>query len=350
MRGGCRGPALRLLAVSIVAVLAAGCAIQPRDEIRVGVGFGQEHPDRAKHYAALYLPYAMMATSAYTDERLSDRHGCPDPGLLLVPGNSKDDKDFAFHRTVAGWVAYLRTRRWECRLGRFGSLPCPPRLRDCRPLGGLEYHVWRRMDGGCREVVIAFRGTDRGDVGDWRSNFRWLHRLRPQFDQYAQVQAHMVDIVKTMTDGGCAAPGIAFASVGHSLGGGLAQQAAYAHPRIRYVYAFDPSPVTGFFDISAAIREANTVGLGIDRVYERGEILSLPRQIVMAFYPPASCNPRVRFVRFNVLMGSPIEQHSMDGLTANFRTLAAEKGASRFHADGHRDARQCEESPSLPRT
>jgi len=343
---GCCGPALRFIVISIVAGLMAGCAIQPRDEVRVGIGAGFSQPDRAKHYAALYLPYAMMATSAYTDERLSNPNGCPDPRLLVVHGNSKDEKDYAFHRTVAGWVAYLQANRWECRLGRFGSLPCPPRMRDCRPLGGLEYHVWRRMDGGCREVVIAFRGSDRGDVGDWRSNFRWLHRLRPQFDQYAQIEAHMGDIVRTMSAGGCAGASTMFASVGHSLGGGLAQQAAYSNSRIRYVYAFDPSPVTGFFDLSAAVREANTVGLGIDRVYEQGEILGLPRRIIMAFYPPAPCNPRVRQVRFNVLMGTPVEQHSMDGLTANFRQLAAEKGASRAHADAHRDARHCEEAPS----
>ena|SRR5215475_11683905 len=120
---GCCGPALRFIVISIVAGLMAGCAIQPRDEVRVGIGAGFSQPDRAKHYAALYLPYAMMATSAYTDERLSNPNGCPDPRLLVVHGNSKDEKDYAFHRTVAG-------RRTAGNAGSVGSAACRAR-RAC---------------------------------------------------------------------------------------------------------------------------------------------------------------------------------------------------------------------------
>src|SRR5207342_1532360 len=118
---------------------------------------------------------------------------------------------------------------------------------------------------------------------------------------------------------GCTSADVMFASTGHSLGGGLAQQAAYAHPRFNYVYAFDPSPVTGFFDISAALREANTKDLGIDRAFEAGEILALPRMIIEGIFPPESCNPRVRTVRFNLFSGAPMAQHSMTELTENLR-------------------------------
>ena len=78
------------------------------------------------------------------------------------------------------------------------------------------------------EAVIAFRGTDKDDLGDWISNFRWLYRLVPKFDQYAQVQTHITNIVRQIKKHGCSGPGTQIVTAGHSLGGGLAQQAAYA--------------------------------------------------------------------------------------------------------------------------
>jgi hypothetical protein len=54
-----------------------------------------------------------------------------------------------------------------------------------------------------------------------------------------------------------------FCATGHSLRGGLAQQLAYAQrsvkdlPRITMVYAFDPSPVTGFYSVDETLREKN---------------------------------------------------------------------------------------------
>jgi hypothetical protein len=59
------------------------------------------------------------------------------------------------------------------------------------------------VDNGCREVAIAFRGTDRNDLGDWQSNFRWLHRLTPQFDQYDQVRENIGLIVRRIEAAGC---------------------------------------------------------------------------------------------------------------------------------------------------
>jgi pimeloyl-ACP methyl ester carboxylesterase len=309
----------------LLAVCLSACASQPREDVQIRVGVGETVTKRAADYAALYAPYAMMATAAYTDQPVRNAQGCPDIVRLGQRANAANDDDFAFHGTVRGWIKSLNQSRWECHFGHFGSLGCPTRNPDCRASTGLEFHVWRRMDGGCREVVIAFRGTDRRDLGDWQSNFRWFRRLSPRFDQYDQVQAHMGRIVHQIEQSGCRGAGTRFVSVGHSLGGGLAQQAAYAHPRIRYVYAFDPSPVTGFFDISELLREQHTRGLGIDRTYESGEILSLPRHILENIYPPAACDPRIRSVRFNLLSGRPVSQHSMQQLTHEMHMMARQR-------------------------
>ena len=342
--------ALRWAAPALLGLALGACAMQPRDEVLVGVGTEIPTSAKARDYAALYLPYAMMATAAYTDHFALDAQHCPDAGRLgmMRPGESPDD--VGYRNTVRGWIGYLHARGWECRFGVYGNLPCPPRAGDCHPVGGLEFHVWRRMQAGqCREVAIAFRGTDREDPGDWVSNFRWLNRLIPKFDQYAQVQTHITQIVQRIKQNGCNGPGTQFVSTGHSLGGGLAQQAAYADAgaNIRYVYAFDPSPVTGFFDVSDILRAHSTRGLGVDRAYEAGEILMLPRLIAENILPPQSCNPRVRTVRFNVLGGPPIIKHSIKDLTRQLRVAASERGANARRVEESAKARTCGDRGSL---
>lgn len=346
---------VRKFAVAAMLALGVGlggCATQPREEVVVGIGADFGTNFKAADYAALYAPYAMMATVAYTNENAL--HGishCPDPRKLMRRLDGDSDDQFAFNRTVAGWIAALNHGNWDCIAGRFGSLSCPKNLGpDCKPLSGLEYHVWRRKENGrCREVAIAFRGTDKGEIGDWISNFRWLYRLAPKFDQYAQVQVHIADIIKGIRGQGCAGASTDFVSVGHSLGGGLAQQAAYASGSngIRYVYAFDPSPVTGFFDVSAMIRDKSVEGLGIDRTYEAGEILALPRMIVENFIPPAPCRPRVRTVRFNLLTGFGISQHSIEGLTKNLIDATKGKAANPRRVNDTLRARACKGAPML---
>jgi pimeloyl-ACP methyl ester carboxylesterase len=101
------------------------------------------------------------------------------------------------------------------------------------------------------------------------------------------------------------------AAVGHSLGGGLAQLAAYSDPKIRRVYAFDPSMVTGYYSVDPRNRDENVKGLRMERIYEHGEILAYARYVMRQFIPLSPCDPRVVSVRFDVIHGSPIAQHSL---------------------------------------
>jgi hypothetical protein len=73
-----------------------------------------------------------------------------------------------------------------------------------------------------------------------------IFALAPCFDEYDQVGAEIRDVINKIYASGCRPPRIIVTD--HSLGGGLAQHAAYGDKRITYVYAFDPSPVTGYFD------------------------------------------------------------------------------------------------------
>ncbi len=181
----------------------------------------------------------------------------------------------------------------------------------------LRVEVWESAARGA--VAVAFGGTVFDNAKDWLSNLRWF--IPYHDDEYTQV-------VRTFAPAFAEEYKRRFASssrpvlfsTGHSLGGGLAQQFAYALPidpsgivpRISEVYAFDPSPVTGFFSIARELREANTRELSIDRIYERGEILALVRSLLSLIESPTAQHPAIAATRYSLFYGwNPIADHSM---------------------------------------
>jgi hypothetical protein len=191
-----------------------------------------------------------------------------------------------------------------------------------QPATGLYLEVWERRPGPLTEVAIVFRGTN--DPKDWWTNGRWATRFIPTgWDQYDVVRAAIDSFVARARARNPA--GIRVIAAGHSLGGGLAQQAAYAHPDIKLVFAFDPSPVTGFRSVPPAAREANQIGIEIFRVYEKGEILAFLRGFLRrGFLPLSGKDPAITEVRFNLLHGASVTEHSMVAFTsALIKTAAA---------------------------
>lgn len=327
---------VRLLAVAGLAFTVAACAQNPKD-VAVGVGTSFYRYKDAKPYAALYKPYAEMAAVAYSNPQFLDGKACPDAAKFANPKLVDSTNTAEDNALMAGWLADLHKKHWRCESGHVGPYGCKQGTRRC--VDGLEYHVWRR---GCSEAVIAFRGTDFNEIGDWLSNFRWFVS-RSLFDQYDQVQEAVPDIVDHIYRSGCRPSTII--ATGHSLGGGLAQHAAYSDDRIRYVYAFDPSPVTAFFAIPIPDRSAATKDLGIDRIYQSGEILSLPRYLVSGVFPSSPCQPRVRIVRFATVLGaSLIERHRIRNMTKGLTELAAPPPPvpERQQPAGFANARNCD--------
>jgi hypothetical protein len=339
------GPAIkraaRLRAAALVCVAAAGCAGNP-ERASVGIGTAAYVEHDARPYAALYLPYAEMASLAYSDRQFlfpsgSRAANCPDEARLRSPALVDDAHPAADNLRAARWLAALG-KHWRCLSGGIGPLDCPTGVKCVE---GLQYQVWRRRD--CGEAVIAFRGTDAGDIGDWLSNLRWFLGRRA-FDQYDQVQQAIPSIIDRLYRAGCRPRRII--ATGHSLGGGLGQHVAYADSRIDYVYAFDPSPVTAFFGVPVPVRMAAAQKLGIDRIYEAGEILSLPRYLVSGVFPTSQCRPRVRIVRFaTVSEPSLIERHRIANLTEGLQALAA-NGRPRRLPVAFNEARTCTFAPA----
>ncbi|HJW34824.1 MAG TPA: hypothetical protein VJ505_15860 [Holophagaceae bacterium] len=188
----------------------------------------------------------------------------------------------------------------------------------------LFMEVWERdLDGGGVEVALAFRGT--AEKKDWWSNARWITRYLPLplgWDQYPPTRELVAPLIERAL-ARHAGREVRFVSVGHSLGGGLAQHAAYAHVAITQVYAFDSSPVTGFRDFARAKREAHSQGLTIHRAFEHGEILAYFRLFLRKFVPLSLKDPEIVEVRFNFGKGEAVHQHSMVDLAVRMGRMAA---------------------------
>lgn len=284
-----------------------------------------------------YAPYALQAAAAYDSSKDLDAavQGPPGSDVDFVLRNFPDEDQ---SRTNA--KAYLKP--WRYQFGSEGYVDCfDPSDADCKAATqgwsftasrwlafgrGPSFHVWARTDAqrsdhvACREVSIAFRGTEQS-AGDWVANLDPITNYVAD-DHYVQLRRNIDAIIKRITTLDCyrRAKRPQIVSVGHSLGGGLAQFAALsnnpARPRIVKVFAFDSSPVTGSSLVDRRVLAQNAQGLEVDRIYQKGEVLERLRRVYQQFPPSSSrCDPYVRTVVFDALQpAGSVQLHSMAGL------------------------------------
>jgi broad specificity phosphatase PhoE len=155
-----------------------------------------------------------------------------------------------------------------------GVVPC---LDDP---SGLHYetYVHELSPGQYDEAVIAFRGTENrsGQIfHDWRSNFAAFFGFEP--DQYAAARKRMVPLIDELERvlNAQGRPANIYA-VGHSLGGGLAQQAGYMSKKIKEVYTYNTTPVTNWSQLRLDGDVKNAYPI-FHRVYHGGEFLEKVR-------------------------------------------------------------------------
>ncbi len=173
---------------------------------------------------------------------------------------------------------------------------------------GLRYQAWYNKNSQC--LVIVFRGSGKR-LGDWYANFRWFTKYIPGIDDhYDQVKKHISTILNRARV--ASGPVKSIVTTGHSLGGGLAQHAAYSELSIDTVYAFNPTPVTGYKSVKKEIREENSRNLFIARIFEHGEVLAYLRFGLRHFYAISEKNPEIVELRFNFQskLGG-LREHSM---------------------------------------
>ena len=317
MEGIAYARAIKAIAVAIATPLLSGCAglhlNQGPDQViqRTDGEDNYAENQKAGAVAARVLPYALLAEQSY-DPTVYATHSIAPRASACGVDDPKDCETRVDDQRVARWLNEWRYV-WSCN----GPDECGVRTtaRSDRVSDGLGVQIWARKGARCPEAIIAFRGTVGGNKGDWESNFHWILRAFPIYDQYDQVRDYVGNFIGHIERDKCYREGqTEIIAVGHSLGGGLAQLAAYSDSRIRRVYAFDPSMVTGFYSVDPPNRDRNVQGLGIERVYEFGEVLAYGRLIMLHYIPLSPCNPRVVSVRFRVFQGAPIALHSLTDL------------------------------------
>jgi hypothetical protein len=228
------------------------------------------------------LDFALLSQAAYQRK--------PDAGE--VKAGDCVDADALLQK--AGWT-------------RWADFPDPKLLEKISKFH-LRVEIWSNASRNA--VAVTFGGTVFTNITDWKANLRWF---RPHHeDEYTVVvktfgRDFVTDYLQRSDR-----PEFAFLrhadifSTGHSLGGGLAQEFAYSLPenagvpRVKKVFAFDPSPVTGFYSVSEDLRDHNKRTLAIDRIYERGEVLAYLRSFTNFFAPPSASSPTIRQVRYNL--------------------------------------------------
>lgn len=279
-----------------------------------------------KRYAEEHWLFAHLATAAYQDT--------PEGQKEKLPGKTANSVDSNELLEECGWKLWtdLLTQNDVAEFAKHH----------------LRVEVWcNEQDWQNKKVAVCFGGTVFSNLADWRANLRWF--LPKDTDEYSLTVRNFAPAFaeafrrRYATAGGELDPSVKVYSVGHSLGGGLAHQFAYCMPevppvegqpgvigpKIEKVYAFDPSPVTGFYSVPQRQRGANIRGLYIDRVYERGEILAPLRAITGTFVPPSKENPEIRGVRYSLFFEQgdplvlPLTGHSIVDLAVKL-TAAAE--------------------------
>lgn len=335
----------------------------------------------SRRYAGYYAPYAILADATYypgtlkagDDGNAAINWMFTDKNVGPIVQSAKGKGETTNLANIQDWsneaIGY-----WRYQFGDDAKELCFRNNRYCKDHApyrwqvhypGPKFQVWAKRDlshesgrappqstDSCSEVSIGFRGTT-SNRGDWISDARFVPGIGLRYDtSYAWLRRN-IDAIMTQIRGldcytHAKSPPI-IVSVGHSLGGGLAQFAALANdptqPRIEKVFAFDSSPETGGDLVEERILRDNATGLEIDRigqVEDASKYLQVAATVVpfiapyvhkipygsslineMEFFPAddsrcGSGNPAIRHVRIDVdsVTGSPVELHSMALTTA----------------------------------
>lgn len=222
-----------------------------------------------------------------------------------------------------------RKGRWH----RLTAIPSRPGVNpsigcfDDRKSGLFyETYVFKDNEERYLEAVLAFRGTEnvKGQAfSDWTANVSALFGFEPrQYEQARMKLPAVIDTLKVLNSD------ISIYATGHSLGGGLAQQAGYLFREIKEVTTFNTSPVTNWTTLRLEGLVDNNYPVFF-RLYHTGEILNQVRHATTSF-------TNSRFGRFDI--GIQIERkslvhgHSMKIFACEFaRWLATDKGPPADH-------------------
>jgi hypothetical protein len=264
--------------------------------------------------------FALFAGVVYRDDYAPeerDGFGCG----YLQPSADPKRIEFGMPRDLKGADKVSGWKRWI-------PVAVHPSVDPCFDRDGLYYetYVLQNTDGELVSAVIAFRGTENRSGQywtDWRSNFAAAFGLEPE--QYAMARERIPRLAAALKERlkKDSSGGVDLFAVGHSLGGGLAQQAGFLAPEIRQVITFNTTPVTNWthLRLDKAVRKAYPT---IYRIYHGGEILEKLRFLSTSF-------TQTRYARHDIGLQFEGRQafagHSMQVIMCNMAKIVAQQGA-----------------------
>jgi len=220
------------------------------------------------------------------------------------------------------------------KAGSNGGWARMPGAAFCAAEEGLFYDTFIREPGAGFgpahpvQVAIVFRGTENtlDQAGhDWPDNLMIAFGVPPR--QYTiaieRLRATMQALVQLKALHMASNQRVEIYAVGHSLGGGLAQQAAYLHKEIDAVFAFNTSAVTNWtqlllWDDGVHIQNHDPI---VYRVQQQGEFLAYLRFVTTR----ASSSMVGRTdIEFNFGPPAAFAGHSMAPLVCHLAVRAAQ--------------------------
>jgi hypothetical protein len=213
----------------------------------------------ADRFGALAL-FAEVVYRRDLPEAIRDGNGC-----RYLSGSDSTELVFGMPDGPAGG----KWRRWTADSPAARSVACAD-------TSGLYYEIFVHVnpDGVLSEAVVAIRGTENRAgqyLLDWGTNVAAALGYEPKQYKISR-QAFKQLIPALRAEFARENAPLKISVVGHSLGGGLAQQAGYLFTEVREVVAFNSSPVTNWASLrfDGEIRNPDPT---IYRLYHGGEIL-----------------------------------------------------------------------------
>lgn len=333
----------------VIVIVSSGCSshkLVGRPHLRTADrDVADPSPDVYERLGDTVRVHAVMSELAYRN--YSGRDPLPNQ-VRHIPGEKPKESRAKKQRaerweTLAKWLVeeqkweFIGHNKYRCGNSGGGDEGGKDKVEQ-----NLEFDVWIKRSQEPPQVVLAFRGTDNGDRGDWVANLRGVLPFYRDQDQYAKL--HELE-VKREVERACksAGSGAIVTTTGHSLGGGLAQHLFYASQLwpINYVttaIVFDSSPMTGWYQFGPEEDRAKAIanfyaslaavsrrwqfpevmalqyGFGTIRVNERGEVLSYLRSL---FRTVQAEETYISNLNFDFEDGNTISQHSMSNLAYN---------------------------------
>lgn len=205
---------------------------------------------KLEHQFALMAVFSRMAYHRHIPEYV--RYGRDDPAGKNLPPHADACNKNRKNSKHPHPIDYLYEKS-ESDSGRWQLWEENGEAKGCASKEGLFYetYVFKTPQNQITHAVIAFRGTENSSnqLGyDWGSNVSNFFGFEPSEFKLAQ-EMQRLTIESLLASNGVGTFKPIIYVTGHSLGGGLAQQAAYLHKDIVAAYVFDTSPITNWSNI-----------------------------------------------------------------------------------------------------